>query len=84
MKKIEIYTKPNCAACNALKDLLSNQYKDTFETVTMLTIGVDVTVEELTDKIGYKPRAVPQVFIDDEYVGGYKQTLTKLQQIQIV
>lgn len=79
--QIEIYSKPGCAACNALKGLIEEKYTDAIETIVYYTIGEDVTVDNLTERLGYRPRAVPQVFIDGEHVGGYSKTLEKLMNL---
>lgn len=79
--KIEIYTKSGCGACNALKTLVETDYSNVFSEIVTNIIQENTTVEELTERLGFKPRAVPQVFINDKYIGGVKATHSFLQNL---
>lgn len=72
MSTIEIYTSSNCGFCHRAKQLLDNKklpYKE---------IDVSNNPEVLQDKCpGH--RSVPQIFINDEHIGGFDQ-LDALQQ----
>lgn len=66
MNKIIVYTKDNCAYCDAAKNLLTKkglQY-------TQVGIGSDITRE---DFVGLFPevRSVPFIIIDGKHIGGY-------------
>ena len=64
--KIVVYTKSNCPGCEAVKKLL-NQHQLQFE-----TINLDDEAERLEffAKCGPSVRQMPQVFINDQRVGG--------------
>lgn len=66
-KKIVIYSKSYCPYCVKAKQLLKNKNIDFTE--------IDITdnqtlIEELLLK-SFGRKTVPQIFIDDFYVGGY-------------
>ena len=69
-KKIKIVSKANCPACDSIKSLVYKEQPELFGEVEVLTIHEDISIEELTTMIGYAPRSVPQVFIDDKHIGG--------------
>jgi glutaredoxin 3 len=74
MKTI-VWTKPNCPNCDQAKALLKNKGIEYEER----NIGVDWTKEQLLEAVPMA-RTVPQIFMGEEYVGGYtelKQKLTK-------
>ena len=68
--KVEIYTKDHCPYCVQAKNLFKSkgwEYTEHFineDTRTQL-------LEEMTTRIGTTPRTVPQIFIDDQAIGGY-------------
>lgn len=64
---ITIYSKPNCTFCEQAKSLCiakGIEYK-------MLKLDVDYTKDELMEKCPVPVRSVPQIFADDQYVGGF-------------
>ena len=66
--KIEIYTKDNCIWCDRAKTLLASEdleYKE-------LDVSDDKVRAEFYSKIGNDVKTVPQIFIDNERVGGYQ------------
>jgi len=74
MKTI-VWTKPNCPNCDQAKALLKNKGIEYEER----NIGIDWTKEQLLEAVPMA-RTVPQIFMGEEYVGGYtelKQKLTK-------
>jgi len=74
MKTI-VWTKPNCPNCDQAKALLKNKGIEYEER----NIGIDWTKEQLLEAVP-TARTVPQIFMGEEYVGGYtelKQKLTK-------
>jgi len=74
MQKAIIWSKPNCSYCEQAKQLLKMK-GIVFEE---RKIGAEWTKEQLLEAVP-TARAVPQIFLDDQYVGGYtelKQRLT--------
>lgn len=72
--KIEIYTKPTCSFCARAKDAL----KKRGHSYTEYVVGQDATKETIQNRINSLGiatvvRTVPQIFIDEEYVGGYDE-----------
>ncbi len=70
MAMVKIYTIPTCPYCMQAKMLLKNKGQ-AFEEVNMY----DVTTEErqaLAQKTN-NYRTVPQIFIGDNFIGGYDQ-----------
>jgi glutaredoxin 3 len=73
--KFIVWTKPNCPNCDQAKALLKNKGIEYEER----NIGIDWTKEQLLEAVP-SARTVPQIFMGEEYVGGYtelKQKLTK-------
>ena len=73
---ITIYGKTNCGFCTKAKDLVESrklkyEYKD-------VGIGQD-TLAELQAKVPMPVRSVPQIFVRDEYVGGYSDLIKYLE-----
>lgn len=69
MKSAEIYTKPSCPYCVKAKSILKSNNIQYVEYI----IGVDgVTKETIESKIGAGSvvRTVPQIFINEAYIGG--------------
>jgi glutaredoxin len=74
MQKAIIWSKTNCSYCDQAKQLLTMK-GIVFEE---RKIGAEWTKEQLLEAVP-TARAVPQIFLDDQYVGGYtelKQRLT--------
>ena len=70
-----VYSKNNCPYCSWAKDLL---IKEGFE-YREFNVQEDTTLlEQLTDKLGFKPKTVPQIWEDDTYVGGYTELVKYL------
>ena len=82
MKNVTIYTGPMCNYCEAAKRLLTRnkvEYKE-------IDISkVDGAMDEMIKKANGK-RTIPQIFFDDQHIGGYDETITlekenKLQEL---
>lgn len=74
---VEIYTKNDCNYCTLIKNLFDHhgiQY-----TVLNVSNG-EATKEEIQERAGseVKINTVPQVFLNDKYLGGYIQVLEYL------
>ena len=69
MKKITIYTGPLCNYCDAAKRLLTRNNVSYNE----IDIGTeDGAMEEMIKKANGK-RTIPQIFFDDQHIGGYDE-----------
>ena len=76
MKKITIYTGPNCPYCTAANNLLTQREVP----YTEIPLGRDEHEKrsELFKRSGMK--TVPQIFSDDTLIGGFSD-LEKLDQV---
>ena len=82
MKTITIYTGPLCNYCEAAKRLL-NRNNASYQEINIAT--VDGAMDEMISKANGK-RTIPQIFFDDQHIGGYDETRTlekenKLQEL---
>ena len=67
--KAVIYSTPACGYCKMAKTLLEKKGIDYEE----FMLGTDITKNELIETIGQDVRSVPQILIDNKYVGGYTE-----------
>jgi glutaredoxin 3 len=74
MKAI-VWSKYHCPYCDQAKALLTSK-GIAFEE---RKIGDGFTKEELLEAVP-TARTVPQIFLDDEYVGGFNELRTKLTE----
>ena len=65
MAKIEIYTSPFCGFCFRAKELLQTKGAD-FEEIDVFSVAG--ARQQMTERSGGKT-SVPQVFVNDAYVG---------------
>ena len=70
MKNITIYTGPLCNFCDAAKRLLTRN-NATYNEIDISI--VDGAMDEMIKKANGK-RTIPQIFFDDEHIGGYDET----------
>lgn len=63
---ITIYSKELCPNCNEAIKLAVESGREH----QVLKLGVDYTKEELLEKCPMPVRSIPQIFIDDAYIGG--------------
>ncbi len=73
MQKAIIWSKSNCSYCDQVKQLLTMK-GIVFEE---RKIGAEWTKEQLLEAVP-TARAVPQIFLDDQYVGGFTELRQKL------
>lgn len=77
---VVIYSKDDCSWCDKAKALLKKngyEYKE-------LKYNVDYTRDELAAKVGPNVRlTTPQIFFDDELIGGYNDLATMLDTFEI-
>ena len=71
IKDITVYTKQNCVYCVKAKSLL----KGLGLTWTEKKLEEFSSVDEMIKDIGKKVRAMPQIKVDGELVGGYNQLI---------
>ena len=69
MKKITIYTGPACNYCDAAKRLLKRNNAPYSE---INIAEVDGALDEMLKKANGK-RTIPQIFFDDQHIGGYEE-----------
>ena len=70
---IIVYSKNNCVFCTKAKSLLTNLGLEYQEKSLEKDFGSDPS--KLIEDIGKNVRAMPQIKIDDELVGGYNQLI---------
>ena len=70
MKNVTIYTGPMCNYCEAAKRLLSRNNASYNE---INIANVEGAMDEMIKKANGK-RTIPQIFFDDEHIGGYDET----------
>ena len=80
MKSVTIYTGPLCNYCEAAKRLLTRNNVE-YKEINIAT--VDGAMEEMISKANGK-RTIPQIFFDDQYMGGYDdvRALEKYDKLQ--
>ena len=69
MKSITIYTGPFCNYCDAAKRLLTRN-NASFKEINIAT--EDGAKEEMIKKANGK-MTIPQIFFDDQHIGGYDE-----------
>ena len=71
MKKILIYTSLICPYCIAAKKLFENQNLN----FTEILIDNDYEIKKKMIKLSNGRKTVPQIFFDDDHIGGYDDLL---------
>ncbi|NCN40529.1 glutaredoxin 3 [bacterium] len=72
MSRVKVYTTSFCPFCVRAKQLLSSK-GIAFEEINL--DGKEDELKALKDRTGW--RTVPQIFIDDELVGGFTELAEK-------
>ena len=76
--KAKIYGSSHCTWCDRVAKLLEDNGAD----IEKVDISQDREfIKEMQEAAGVKVNTVPQVIIDDEYVGGYTETERFLNRI---
>ena len=70
MPKVEMYTSATCAYCMAAKMLLKQKGLD----YTEIRVDIDHARREEMLRRAHR-RTVPQIFINDQHVGGYEDLI---------
>ena len=66
MRHITVYTTQNCFYCRKAKDLLASKGVSYEE----IDVSDDADRARMVERAGGR-RTVPQIFFDDEHIGGY-------------
>lgn len=74
MKRAIVWSKDQCPYCEQAKSLLTLYEYDIEER----KIGSNYTKEQLLEHVP-TARTVPQIFIDNEYIGGFTELKKKLE-----
>jgi len=74
--KAVIWSRDNCTYCTQAKVLLTQKGIEFEER----KIGEGYTKEDLLESVP-TAQAIPQIFIDGEYVGGFKELRNKLTEV---
>lgn len=74
--KATIWTKDDCTFCTQAKKLLEAKEIE----YTEQKIGEEFTKEQLLEAVP-GAKSVPQIFIDGEYVGGYRELVSRFVQL---
>lgn len=79
--KAVIYGKPNCPWCDRAKQLAEINDVEV-EYVDIVAAGIDGA--KLSEIVGRPIRTVPQIVVDDQYVGGFEDFKKHIEeQIQV-
>ena len=70
LKSVTIYTGPLCNYCDAAKRLLT---RNNVEYKEIDISSVDGAMDEMIKRANGK-RTIPQIFFDDQHIGGYDET----------
>ena len=73
--KIEIFSTPHCSYCDAAKKLLDEKGL----AYTNLDLMADPAILEDFKTRLPRVKAVPQIFIDGEHIGGYEDLRLRFQ-----
>ena len=81
IKNIVVYTKKNCLYCSKAKALI----KGLGFSFTEKNFEIDFkSIEDLFEDIGKQVRAMPQIKIDGELIGGYNQLIEYFEDRELV
>lgn len=74
-KKVEIYTKSNCSYCEMAKQYFDSQNIE-------YSLHDAENVETFNELLNRNPsaRTMPQIFINDQLIGGYTDLIEWLKQ----
>ena len=75
MKNITVYSGPMCGYCDAAKRLLE---RNNLEFTDIDVSTKDGLRDEMTKKANGR-RTIPQIFFNDEHVGGYQELIKLLR-----
>lgn len=73
--KIEIFSTPQCSYCDAAKKLLDEKG---FAYTELDVMSDPAILDEFKQRLP-RVKAVPQIFIDGEHIGGYEDLRLRFQ-----
>jgi len=76
MSKAIVWSQTRCSYCDQAKQLLTSKGIEYEE--RLIGEGGGYTKQQLLEVVP-NARSVPQIFIDDQYIGGYTELRNKLQ-----
>ncbi len=76
--KARVYGMDWCGYCARAKKLLTSNGIEFEE----FGVDEDVSFEEVSELVGKQVATVPQIFLDDEYIGGYSELVARLREEQ--
>lgn len=80
VKTAIVWSQPNCQFCTMAKGLLTSKGYTVDERKIGLTEGPKVwTKQDLIEAVP-NARSVPQIFVGEDYVGGYQDLVKYLQK----
>jgi|TARA_R100000541_G_scaffold41251_2_gene48629 glutaredoxin 3 len=79
--KAKIYTKESCTFCVQAKTLMNIRGIEWEELNMQKNPENHTELMEKCKEMGVVPRTVPQIWIDDAYVGGFQELKNKLDAI---
>ena len=80
MSKAIVWSKDNCPYCEQAKALLKMKgFSD--DQIEVRKVGREYTKEQLLESVP-SARTVPQIFIDDVYIGDFTQLKSHFQKAQ--
>ena len=67
-----IYGRPGCPYCTRAKQIaeMLKQKRNDFDFTYTDMYAENISKEQLSEKLGVEVRTVPQVLLDNEYIGG--------------
>ncbi len=68
MKTVTVYSKNNCPYCVAAKNLLADKKIDFKEIILDTTSNETIELKNKTGQMTF-----PQIFIGDDFIGGYSE-----------
>lgn len=76
--KVEIYSNVNCPNCETAIQLSEGN----IENLVVLKANADFTIPEMIQRIGQRVGSFPQVFVDDQHIGGLKEYEDVINEIR--
>lgn len=80
MKSAVVYSKDDCPFCVKAKEILKSEGIEIKEININETMGREEFILFIAPYIGDKRPTVPQIFIDEEYIGGCDDLEDKLSR----
>lgn len=83
--RITIFGKEACPFCTKAKEL-SEELKSKNSGIEYVYIDIHkegITKADLQKTIGHEVSTVPQIFIDKEYIGGYREFANRIEGMNL-